>query len=154
MEGSLGAPPSPTERKQGEQSPFAIERLEMRPRLLLIPIAAVLVATAPARSGEVAAQPAPESSAAPAAKDYDALFSDILQNLPERSRAKVDSARANAPAIAGEAAAVPENPPSPTGIEKREQALEKLSPEVKQRVEKAIQSMENRKKERAAEFKE
>lgn len=125
----------------------------MRLRHFLIPMAAVLVAAAPARSGEAQERPA---AAAPAesAQAYDALFSDILKNLPERSRAKVDSARANAPAIAGEQSADPAIPHSPTGIEKREQALEKLDPEVKQRVEKAIQSMENRKKERAAEFKE
>lgn len=111
------------------------------------------------------AVPADETPRAPAAREekadvapargYDEIFGEILQNLPEKSRAKVDSARAKAEgpaaAPAGPAAG---NLPDPERKGSREKALEKLAPEVKARVEKAIRDLETKRRERALEFKE
>lgn len=104
-------------------------------------------------SGEQVA-PAPVAESVPSDKGYDDLFSEILQNLPEKDRAKVDSARGKSPdePKPGDPDWAP--PGQAVRDEKRAKALEKLAPDVKARVEKAILKLENRQKERALEFKE
>jgi hypothetical protein len=116
-------------------------------------LGALLLAAVQAWCGEPAA-PAPAAESAVADKGYDALFSEILQNLPEKDRAKVDSARGKGPdePKPGDPDWVP--PGEAVRQEKRAKALEKLAPDVKERVEKAIQKLESRQKERELEFKE
>lgn len=127
----------------------------MRIQFCLLALGTVLLAANDARCADQ--QAAPETSVAPTerAKTYDELFGEILQNLPEKNRAKVDSARANGK-TPPETPAVTETkgPPDHAMVEKREKALEKLSPDVKARVEKAIKDLENRRKDRDLEFKE
>lgn len=122
--------------------------------LTSVPHASGSEPTPPASPDPDASSAAPPSTSGPS---YDALFSEILQTLPERSRAKVDSARARA----GEAAPRKEAAeiPSREAVEgrsasKRGDALQKLPPEVKERVEKAIKTSENRQTDRMLEFKE
>lgn len=126
----------------------------MHIRSALLAFGAALAVVPSAWCGEAAAPEAPAVQSAPA-KSYDELFGEILQNLPEKNRAKVDSARA-AGKTGPSAPALPEakGQPDPTLFEKREKALEKLSPDVKARVEKAIKDLENRRKDRELEFKE
>jgi hypothetical protein len=96
-------------------------------------------------------------------KDYDALYHQILQNLPEKSLLKVDSARGGGFQRSPESlhqnlsdlnSKGKVDPLSENVRADRERALGKLDPEIKLRVEKAIQAIENRKKERELEFKE
>ena len=103
------------------------------------------------------------NQASSAKQDYDAIFSDILKSLPQEKRALVDSAHG---AKGNAAAAVPADPGQgkPSDEEKdkarkaaeakRSQALQALPPEVKARVDKAISDLDNRRKEKQAEFKE
>src|SRR5215208_5665447 len=96
-------------------------------------------------------QPAAEKSDPPGS--YDALFTEILQNLPEKNRAKVDSARAKGPESRPRNAEDPSAPVTEKEVAgKRAKAMEKLSPEVKERVEKAIRTLDNRSRERELEF--
>lgn len=108
---------------------------------------------------------APAETPASAKQDYDAIFSDMLNSLPQEKRALVDSAhgaKGN-----GAQAAKPENPGNgkkPTEEEKeqarqaakakRAEAIQGLPPEVRARVDKAITDLDNRRKEKQAEFKD
>jgi hypothetical protein len=101
---------------------------------------------------------------------YDGLFSEILKNMPEADRAKVDSARkaealppkaAAAQRAAAEKKAAKQAAKADKAAEKAADKLAKaaekaedLPPSVKQKVEKAISDIEKRKAERKAEFKE
>jgi hypothetical protein len=112
--------------------------------------AAAEPARKPAASGS---QAAPAKPASPK-QDYDAIFSDILKSLPQDKRALVDSAhgaKGNAAPAAG-----PADPDAArkAGEAKRSQALQTLPPEVKARVDKAITDLDNRRKQKQAEFKE
>ncbi len=87
---------------------------------------------------------------------YDALYAEILKKLPEDNRAKVDSARAP---LIKESPSKTKKKSSSEGIpkerhEKKLEALKDLPPEVKNRVDKAMADMENRKEERKLEFKD
>jgi len=98
---------------------------------------------------------AAETHAATAKQDYDAIFSDILKSLPQDKRALVDSAHG----AKGNAAVQVPGPADPEearkrGEAKRSQALQALPPEVKARVDKAISDLDNRRKQKQAEFKE
>jgi len=89
-------------------------------------------------------------------KAYDALYSDILNTLPQDGRSKIDSARGRAASPQARPAAVP-LPSAEAGkeaLEKRKKDLEDLSPEVKARVDKALKDLDKRRKEKKAEFKE
>jgi len=104
--------------------------------------------------GEALGKPA-EAPAATAKQDYDAIFSDILKSLPQDKRALVDSAHG----AKGNAAVPAPGPVDPdaarkAGEAKRSQALQALPPEVKARVDKAISDLDNRRKQKQAEFKE
>ncbi len=106
--------------------------------------------------GEALGKPAAtETHAATAKQDYDAIFSDILKSLPQDKRALVDSAHG----AKGNAAVPAPGPVDPdaarkAGEAKRSQALQALPPEVKARVDKAISDLDNRRKQKQAEFKE
>ncbi len=120
-------------------------------------VGAALLAAASVFGGEpsrVPDSPAVQAESAPS-RGYDEIYGEILQNLSGQSRAKVDSARtkAESPAkVPEEAAAAKRTEPERGG--KREKALEKLAPEVKARVEKAIRDMETKRRERELEFRE
>lgn len=89
-------------------------------------------------------------------KAYEALYSDIIQALPDEGRSKVDSARGRV----GQ-----ENPGQPADIripeeakraavEKRKRELDQLPPEVRARVDKALSDLDTRRMEKQTEFKE
>lgn len=131
--------------------------------LLPMLIAALLAGRAFGDGAEPPAKPATgETQASSAKQDYDAIFSDILKSLPQEKRALVDSAHG----AKGNAAAASANPGQGKPSEeekdkarkaaeaKRSQALQALPPEVKARVDKAITDLDNRRKEKQAEFKE
>lgn len=96
----------------------------------------------------------PSADKATDKQNYDAIFSDILKSLPQDKRALVDSAhgaKGNAAPATG-----PADPEAArkAGEAKRSQALQALPPEVKARVDKAISDLDNRRKQKQAEFKE
>jgi hypothetical protein len=133
--------------------------------LLPLLIATLLAGTSWSEGAEPPAQPAAgESQASSAKQNYDAIFSDILKSLPQEKRALVDSAHgAKGSAVAAAVQAEPAKG-RPTEEEKekarkdaeakRSQALQALPPEVKARVDKAISDLDNRRREKQAEFKE
>lgn len=107
----------------------------------------------PAPGGGPAEVP-PRAETAKPARSYDQLFGEILQNLPQSSRAKVDSAR-----MKGEAPSILTSPDAIRRTDtdreaRRDKALDKLDPELKARVEKAIRGLDDKRKERDLEFKE
>lgn len=98
---------------------------------------------------------APAAKAADPKQTYDALFTDIVANLPQEKRALVDSAHG----AKGKAVTPPARPADPEAAkqaakEKRDKALQELPPEVKARVDKAINELDTRRKEREAELKD
>lgn len=115
---------------------------------------------------ESPAKPAAASQASSAKQDYDAIFSDILKSLPQEKRALVDSAhgaQGNGNAGNGNGngntdkagnSDAEKDKARKAGEAKRAQALQALPPEVKARVDKAISDLDNRRKEKQAEFKE
>ncbi len=83
---------------------------------------------------------------------YEKLFQDILQQMPEEVKPMVDSARA---ARAPESKNKPEIDSRRVLMEqKREAALQRLSPELREKVAKELSNHDNRRKERELEFKE
>ena len=135
--------------------------MNLRTTLILLAFAALLSgrtwaddagAPPPAKPTKPAAT---ETHPATAKQDYDAIFSDILKSLPQDKRALVDSAHG----AKGNAAVPVPGPADPEaarkmGEAKRSQALQALPPEVKARVDKAISDLDNRRKQKQAEFKE
>ena len=96
----------------------------------------------------------PSADKAADKRNYDAIFSDILNSLPQDKRALVDSAHgAKGNAVPATGPADPEAARK-AGETKRSQALQALPPEVKARVDKAISDLDNRRKQKQAEFKE
>src|SRR5262245_5077624 len=129
---------SKSARPRIPEYPKGRSEVMMRVQTGLIAFGAALLAVPSAWCGEVAAPETPAAQSAPA-KSYDDLFGEILQNLPEKNRAKVDSARVVAKEGPAAPAALEDKPlPEQAQEEKRQKALEKLSPDVKKRVEKAI----------------
>jgi len=132
----------------------------MNLRTSLIPLSFAALLTAKTWADDAVAQTqakpaATETHAASAKQSYDAIFSDILKSLPQDKRALVDSAHG----AKGNAAAPATGPADPdaarkAGEAKRSQALQALPPEVKARVDKAISDLDNRRKQKQAEFKE
>jgi hypothetical protein len=121
----------------------------------------VLVRFAAAQDKPVAAESASQSkakAAEPSAnrKAYDALYSDIIKTLPQDGKSKIDSARGRE--------AKPDSKQSgksrsaeelkKEAFEKRKRELEDLPPEVKARVDKVMSDLDNRRKDKQAEFKE
>jgi hypothetical protein len=139
--------------------------MKLRTALLPLLITALLTGRSWSDGTEPPAQPATgESQASSAKQGYDAIFSDILKSLPQEKRALVDSAHgAKGKAVPAAASADP-GQGKPTEEEKdkarkeaeakRTQALQTLPPEIKARVDKAITDLDNRRKEKQAEFKE
>lgn len=131
----------------------------MRIETCLVAVGTALLAASSVFGGEPSREPdspAVQAASTPA-RGYDEIYGEILQNLPEQSRAKVDSARtkAESPAtVPVEAEAEAGKRAEPERVVKREKALEKLAPEVKARVEKAIRDMETKRREREMEFRE
>jgi hypothetical protein len=130
----------------------------MNPRfpLYLALAAALLLGKARAEDSQPAkATGAPAPNAADPKQSYDALFTDILKTLPQEKRALVDSAHG----AKGKAVTPPARPADPEAAkkaakEKRDKALQELPPEVKARVDKAIQDLDTRRMQREAELKE
>jgi hypothetical protein len=132
----------------------------MNLRIALLILSSAALSTGKAWADDAGAQPPPkpaatETPAATAKQSYDAIFSDILKSLPQDKRALVDSAHGTK----GNAAVPAPGPVDPDearkkGEAKRSQALQALPPEVKARVDKAISDLDNRRKQKQAEFKE
>lgn len=97
-----------------------------------------------------------EEKAAANRKAYDALYSDIVKNLPQEGKIKVDSAHGreakNLPEQAGNIKTREDL--KRDVVEKRKKELSELPPEVKARVDKVLSNLDNRRKEKQAEFKE
>jgi cell pole-organizing protein PopZ len=136
--------------------------MNLRTAPLPLLLAALLAGEAWSGGGAEPAKPAAGEAGAPSARqDYDAIFSDILKSLPQEKRALVDSAR-DAKGNGNAAKADPKGPPTEEEKEKareeakakRSKALEALPADVKARVDKAITDLDNRRKEKQAEFKE
>lgn len=136
--------------------------MNFRTALILLAFATLLTGGTWADDvGAAGARQAPKPAAtdthpaSSAKQNYDAIFSDILKSLPQDKRALVDSAHG-----AKGNAAVPAPGPADSdaarkaGEAKRSQALQALPPEVKARVDKAISDLDNRRKQKQAEFKE
>ncbi len=89
-------------------------------------------------------------------KTYDNLYSEILKTLPQDGKAKVDSAHGAEAKAKGQQAVKPKTPEDiqKTIADKRNQEMEALPPAVKARVDKALSDLDNRRKEKALEFKE
>ena len=138
----------------------------MHHRTTLLPLIAILAVLAGSDAGaQPAAKPATgENQASSEKQSYDAIFSEILKALPQEKRALLDSAhgaKGNAAMAAGPADAGKGKPTEEEkdkarkdAQEKRTQALQTLPPDVKARVDKAISDLDNRRKEKQAEFKE
>ncbi|MBW8889631.1 MAG: hypothetical protein JF616_17890 [Fibrobacteres bacterium] len=135
----------------------------MNLRIAFLPLSIAALLTTATWADDPASTPAQqpakpaatESHAATAKQDYDAIFSDILKSLPQDKRALVDSAHG----AKGNAAVPAPGPVDPDAVRKageakRSQALQALPPEVKARVDKAISDLDNRRKQKQAEFKE
>jgi len=89
-------------------------------------------------------------------KNYSALFSELLRNLPPENRAKVDSATVARPSSSEAAAAeakVKDRKEEAAMREEKAGEMGGLSQDVRDRVEKAVATMEERKK-KALEFKD
>jgi hypothetical protein len=133
--------------------------------LLPLLIASLLAGRSWSGGPEASSPPAAgEPQASSAKREYDAIFSDILTSLPQEKRALVDSAHGAKGNPVATAASADPGKGKPTEAEKdkarkeaeakRSQALQTLPPEVKARVDKAISDLDNRRKEKQAEFKE
>jgi hypothetical protein len=102
----------------------------------------------------VTAESHPSADKATDKQNYDAIFSDILKSLPQEKRALVDSAHGAKGNAAPAARPADSEAARKAGEAKRSQALQALPPEVKARVDKAISDLDNRRKQKQAEFKE
>ncbi len=83
------------------------------------------------------------------------MFSEIIKNLPQEKRVKMDSLKNAGPVTVHKDAddsVAPEDRKKNLD-EKRKREVDALSQDVKERVEKAILDLEQRKKERQLEFK-
>ena len=89
-------------------------------------------------------------------KAYDALYSDIFKALPQDGKLKVDSARGRDPKTESPQASstLTLEELKKNALEKRKRERDELSPEVKARVDKVLSGLDNRRKEKQAEFKE
>ena len=142
--------------------------MNLRTTLGTLLFAVLMAGWSRADEGATGANPSAPAAAAEkpasAKQEYDAIFSDILQSLPQDKRALVDSA--HGAKGAGPHAAPPANPGNgkPTEEEKekarqaakakRSEAIQALPPEMRSRVDKAITDLDNRRKEKQAELKE
>lgn len=89
-------------------------------------------------------------------KSYDELYSEILSNLPQDAKAKVDSAQGQV-SKSGRSKNTKDHDSEDLRkilTEKGTQKMDELPPAVKARVDKALSDIENRRKEKALEFKE
>jgi len=87
-------------------------------------------------------------------KSYASLFAEILSDLPPENRAKVDSAAVPRPAVDEAAASkAKESREGEQAAEANQKGLETLPVDIRERVEKAVVNLEERKK-KGLDFKE
>lgn len=130
-------------------------------RLYLNPLAIMALLVFCAQAGdmpETQAGHSPDTPGGPAPakqKAYEDLFSEIMGTLPREGLDKVDSARGSGPAKATPTA----RPATPEELarrlkERRDFELGELPPAVKDRVDRVLSDLQDRRNEKALEFKE
>lgn len=108
----------------------------------------------------ISAQPTDKTEEAQ--KSYSDIFTDIMESLPQESRAQVDSASQARPRTHSDGVEDSRDEASTGGNKgqadelagKRSKALDELPPDVRQRVEKAMETMKQRHENKAMQFKE
>jgi hypothetical protein len=134
-------------------------RKQLLRNLLFTSLLLAWTAAAKEQSGDgEKAAPGMEKTDQPASnrKAYDALYSDIIRTMPQEGKSKVDSARGKDANGKPKQDVTPRSPDDlkKEAFEKRKKELDELPPEVKARVDKVLSDLDNRRKEKQAEFKE